>query len=96
MENLFWYLWIPNDENNFISPEYYTFSGPTKPLCKGEHRICAILAEDDGYGKPIILEKILTEDLVNALQHGRDYGIVLINKKHKRTQYWIYKLLDYI
>ena len=46
-----WYVRIfggdPNDPNS------YTLYGSTPPLCRGICKICAIYAEDDGFGHPI-------------------------------------------
>ncbi|WGQ11539.1 hypothetical protein QG516_07705 [Pedobacter gandavensis] len=52
-----------NNPNNYYNPQ------DTQPNCPGNDRLCAILAEDNGFGFPLITTQILV-DIANALQSG--------------------------
>ncbi|WP_342331910.1 hypothetical protein [Pedobacter sp. FW305-3-2-15-E-R2A2] len=70
-----WYLrHLCADPND---PESYTSTGSSKPSCPGSTRICAIFAEDDGTGRPIITPTLQSQ-MVTALSTGVDQPLVLL------------------
>lgn len=61
----------PTVSTNYSNPQ------PNKPACPGNTKICAILANDDGFGFPMITNAILS-DMVRALQLGIDQTTVAL------------------
>jgi len=59
------------------NPNSYTLVGTNPPSCPGSGKVCAICAEDNGTGRPIITSYI-TSQMVNALSSGVDQPWVLL------------------
>jgi len=72
---LIWYWRIygadPNDPISYVS------IGPTPPRCPGSVNVCAIYAQDDGLGSPII-DVFLQNQIETALITGNDQPRVLL------------------
>lgn len=60
-----------NNPNNYGNPQ------DTQPFCPGNVKLCAIFAEVDGFGFPIISSQLIT-DIANALQSGSESSTVLL------------------
>jgi len=60
-----------SDPNNYSNPQ------TLKPGCPGSVKLCAILAEDNGFGFPDITSAIQT-DIANAVNTGTDQGTAIL------------------
>lgn len=68
-----WYTFTNASGATTDNPNNYSNPQDSKPGCPGSVRLCAILADDDGFGFPVITSQIQA-DISNALQGGSDVG----------------------
>lgn len=61
----------PSDPNNYSNPQ------DLRPSCPGSSKLCAILADDNGFGFPLITSQLLT-DIANAINTGNENGTVTL------------------
>lgn len=87
-----WFVFDDKLGKDMYMPFHYSFSTSTKPICNGESKLCAIYAEDDGNGKPIIIREDLTRDFIHAVQTEADHGIVALNEKYKKKYNWFTRI----
>lgn len=72
---LTWYLRTFGANAN--DPGSYTSVGTTPPECPGTGKICAIYADDDGFGDPDITPALLAQ-MNTALSSGVDQPRVIL------------------
>ncbi|WGQ11540.1 hypothetical protein QG516_07710 [Pedobacter gandavensis] len=60
-----------SDPNNYSNPQ------TLQPSCPGSVKLCAILADDNGFGFPDITSAIIT-DIANAVNSGNDNGRAIL------------------
>jgi len=70
-----WYLKSFGSDPN--SPASYSSVGSTPPSCPGTTKICAIFADDNGLGDPII-DSNLQSQMTTALNTSADQPRVLL------------------
>lgn len=73
-----WYL--RGNGLNAYNASSYTFVGSTPPACPGNGNICAVLAEDNGTGKPSLTLDLLTQ-IHTAESTGQDQSNVLLRNQ---------------
>lgn len=81
-----WYKFTETEGADICLPENYLSSTEEKPQCEGSNKVCAIYAEDNGNGKPLIDNITLMKDFIRAVTYQRDYGIVALNKSYNKTE----------
>jgi hypothetical protein len=72
-----WYTFTLESEARVDEPNNYGFPQSTKPGCPGTGSLCAILANDNGFGLPVITSQLLI-DIGNALNAGSDNSTVAL------------------
>lgn len=72
-----WYKFTSASGADPLNPSNYSNPQPNKQTCPGSSKICAILANDNGFGFPVITSAIQS-DMVLALHHGVDQTTVAL------------------
>lgn len=72
-----WYTFTTASGADPLDPTNYSNPQPNKPACPGSARVCAILANDNGFGFPVITSGIQS-DMTLALQTGTDQTTVAL------------------
>lgn len=72
-----WYVFTRTSGANPNDPTNYAPGQSTPPGCPGSTELCAILANDNGFGYPLITAAIQTA-ISNAEQSGQDSSTVLL------------------
>lgn len=71
-----WYSFTTTAGADPTDPANYSLLS-AKPTCPGTAKICAICAQDDGFGHPVITCGILA-DMVITIQFGVDQSLVIL------------------
>ena len=72
-----WYTFTTAPGSDPLSPVNFSNPQPNKPTCPGNSSICAICADDNGFGFPNITSQ-LVDEIIFALQTGTDQSRVAL------------------
>lgn len=72
-----WYTFTTTSGASTSNPNNYSNPQPTQPNCPGSVKLCAILANDNGFGFPVITSAIQS-DISNAVNTGNDNGTAIL------------------
>lgn len=72
-----WYTFTTANGADPLVNTNYSNPQPNKPNCPGSDSVCAVLANDNTFGFPVITQSI-QNDIVNALQTGSDQSTVAL------------------
>lgn len=72
-----WYTFTTQTGADTSNPNNYANPQDQQPNCPGSSKLCAILANDDGFGFPVITSQIQTA-ISNAVQSGNESSTVLL------------------
>jgi len=67
----FWYTFTTIGGADPLDPANYSSPQNNQPSCPGNNKICAILADDNGFNHPVITNAV-EDDIIRALQLGSD------------------------
>lgn len=91
-----WFVFVGDNMADICLATNYKLFSESKPNCIGISKVCAILAEDDGSGLPIINSLQLKKDFVHSIQSESDYGMVALNCKYKKKDHLAVRIFERI
>lgn len=72
-----WYTFTNTPGADTSNPNSYANPQSTQPSCPGNSKLCAILADDNGFGFPVITTQIQTA-ISNAVNGGGDQPTAIL------------------
>lgn len=72
-----WYTFTTLPGASTSNPNNYSNPQTNPPSCPGSVKLCAILANDNGFGFPVITSAIQS-DIANAVNTGNDNGTAIL------------------
>ena len=88
-----WYIFKGSAYADIFSATNYTLLDK-KPICYDSSKLCAIYAEDNGLGYPLIDRSTLTKDFIRAVQFEKDFGIVILSEQYKKKETQLDRLIN--
>lgn len=73
----FWYTFTTQPGADVANPNNYSNPQSNQPPCPGSLKLCAILANDNGFGFPAMTTQIIT-DIANAVNSGNDTATAIL------------------
>lgn len=73
----FWYTFTTQTGASVSDPNNYYNPQTLQPACPGNVKLCAIWADDNGFGFPSITTQILI-DIGNAVNSGNDQARAIL------------------
>lgn len=72
-----WYSFTTTSGADTSDPNNYSNPQDQQPDCPGSSKLCAIKADDNGFGFPVITSGIQTA-IANALNSGSDQTVAIL------------------
>jgi len=73
----FWYTFTTVGGADPLDPANYSGPQNNQPSCPGNNSLCAILANDNTFGHPVITNEI-EDNITRALQFGSDQTMAVL------------------